>query len=114
LLGNLEIGDGILYTEDDVKKICPSTPSSLGLIIHESFILSKYSEDDPIIYKLSEFKKTQVMKNQHVLLIIKETKYCSVHCHALESSNFMTILNHRKRMDTDQHCGVLVETYNLF
>ena len=33
-----EIGDGILYTEDDVKKICP-TPSSLGLVVHESFIL---------------------------------------------------------------------------
>jgi hypothetical protein len=33
-----EIGDGILYTEDDVKKICP-TPSSLGLIVHESVIL---------------------------------------------------------------------------
>ena len=34
---SFEIGDGILYTEDDVKKICP-TPSLLGLnrswIIH--------------------------------------------------------------------------------
>jgi hypothetical protein len=29
--------DGSLYTEDDVKKICP-TPSSLGLVVHESFI----------------------------------------------------------------------------
>ena len=29
---SFEIGDGILYTEDDFKKICPSTPSSLGLI----------------------------------------------------------------------------------
>ena len=35
---SFEIGDGILFTEDDVKKICPSTPSSLGLIVHESFI----------------------------------------------------------------------------
>ena len=38
-----EIGDGILYTEDDVKKICP-TPSSLGLIVHESFILPSKEE----------------------------------------------------------------------
>jgi hypothetical protein len=30
---SFEIGDGILYTKDDVKKICPSTPSSLGLIV---------------------------------------------------------------------------------
>jgi hypothetical protein len=28
----------------------------------------KYYEDEPIIDKLSEFKKTQIMKNQHVLL----------------------------------------------
>ena len=38
-----EIGDGILYTEDDVKKICP-TPSSLGLIVHESVILPSKEE----------------------------------------------------------------------
>ena len=30
---SFEIGDGILFTEDDVKKV------SLGLIVHESFIL---------------------------------------------------------------------------
>ena len=30
---SFEIGDGMLCTEDDVKKI------SLGLIVHESFIL---------------------------------------------------------------------------
>jgi hypothetical protein len=47
-------------------------------------VTSKYSVDEPIIYKLSEFKKTQVMKNKQVLLKIKETKYCSVCCHALE------------------------------
>jgi hypothetical protein len=41
--------------------------------------------------KNSEFKKTQVMKNKHVLLKIKKTKYCSVCCHGLELSNFMTI-----------------------
>jgi biopolymer transport protein ExbD len=63
-------------------------------------VTSKYSEDEPIIYKLSEFKKTQVMKNQHVLLKIKETKYCSVHCHALEPNNFMTILNSKAQGDT--------------
>ena len=34
---SFQIGDGSLYTEDDVKKICP-TPSSLGLVVHESFI----------------------------------------------------------------------------
>ena len=39
---SFEIGDGILYTEDDVKKICPtpSSPSSLGLVVHESFIFA--------------------------------------------------------------------------
>jgi hypothetical protein len=63
------------------------------------YVTSKYSEDEQIIYKLSEFKKTQVMKNQHVLLKIKETKYCSVHCYALESSNFMTILNSKAQAD---------------
>jgi hypothetical protein len=41
---SFEIGDGILYTEDDVKKIYPSTPSSLGLIVHESFILPSKEE----------------------------------------------------------------------
>jgi hypothetical protein len=41
-------------------------------------VKSKYSVDEPIIYKLSELKKTQVMKNKHVLLKIEETKYCSV------------------------------------
>jgi len=41
---SFEIGDGILYTEDDVKKICSSTPSSLGLIVHESFILPSKEE----------------------------------------------------------------------
>jgi hypothetical protein len=33
----------VLYTEDDVKKTCPS-PSSLGLIVHESFILQSKEE----------------------------------------------------------------------
>ena len=41
---SFEIGDGILYTEDDVKKICPSTPSTLGLMVHESFILPSKEE----------------------------------------------------------------------
>ena len=63
------------------------------------YVTSKYSEDEPIIDKLSEFKKTQVMKNQHVLLKIKEIKYCSVHCHALESSNFMIILKSKAQAD---------------
>ena len=31
-------------------------------------VTSKYSIDEPMIYKLSEFKKIQVMKNKHVLL----------------------------------------------
>ena len=39
------------------------------------------------------------MKNQHVLLKIKETKYCSVHCHVLEPSYFMTILNSKAQGD---------------
>jgi hypothetical protein len=40
---SFEIGDGILYTEDDVKNICP-TPSSLGLTVHESFMLPPTEE----------------------------------------------------------------------
>jgi hypothetical protein len=39
------------------------------------------------------------MKNQHVLLNIKEIKYCSVHCHALKPSNVMTILNSKAQAD---------------
>ena len=38
-----EIGDDILYTEDDVKKICP-TPSSPGLVVHESLMLPSKEE----------------------------------------------------------------------
>ena len=34
-------------------------------------VTAKYCVDEPIIYKLSEFKKTQVMKNKHALLKIK-------------------------------------------
>ena len=60
---------------------------------------SKYSVDEPKIYKLSEFKKTQVMKHKHVLLKIEETTYCSVCCHALELSNFMAILNSKAQVD---------------
>ena len=37
------IGDGILYTEDDVNKI-GQTPSSLELIVHESCILPSKEE----------------------------------------------------------------------
>ena len=44
-------------------------------------------------------KKKDVMKNKHVLLKIKETKYCSVCCHALELSNFKTILNSKAQVD---------------
>ena len=39
------------------------------------------------------------MKNQHVLLKIKEIKYCSVHWHALEPNNFMTTLNSKAQAD---------------
>ena len=40
---SFEIEDSILFTEDDVKKLCP-TPSSLGLVVHESFILPSKEE----------------------------------------------------------------------
>jgi hypothetical protein len=43
---SFEIGDDILYTEDDVNKIYP-TPSSLGLVVHESLILP--SKEDGIM-----------------------------------------------------------------
>jgi hypothetical protein len=36
--------NGYLSAEDDVKKICPLIPSSLGLIVHESFILPSKEE----------------------------------------------------------------------
>ena len=62
-------------------------------------VTSKYSVDELIIYKLSEFKKIQVKKNQHVLLKIKKTKYCSVHCHALGQSNLMIIMNSQAQGD---------------
>ena len=64
-------------------------------------VTSKYSVDEPIICKLSEFKKTQIKKNKHALLKIKEPKYCSGRCchHALESSNSMTILNSKAQGD---------------
>ena len=39
------------------------------------------------------------MKKRHVLLKIKKTKYCSVHCHALEPRNVMTILNLKAQAD---------------
>jgi molybdenum cofactor biosynthesis enzyme len=62
-------------------------------------VTSKYSVDEPMIYKLSEFKKIQVMKNKHVLLKIKKTTYCIVCCHPLELSNFMTNLNSKAQVD---------------
>ena len=34
----------MLFTEDDLKKICPSPPSSLGLIVHDTFILPRKEE----------------------------------------------------------------------
>ncbi|CAG2245178.1 unnamed protein product [Mytilus edulis] len=41
---SFEIGQGNIYTEEDLKKICPSPPSSLGLIVHETFILPSKEE----------------------------------------------------------------------
>ena len=38
---SFEIGNGMLFTEDDLKKICPSPPSSLGLIVRDTFILPR-------------------------------------------------------------------------
>jgi hypothetical protein len=58
---SFEIGDGILYTEDDVKKICPtpSSPSSLGLV--------------PPFYT-DKCQKT-VSLNSSLLLLFLENKY---------------------------------------
>ena len=47
---SFEIRDGILYTEDDIKKICP-IPSSIGLVVHESFILPSKEEGIYIVKK---------------------------------------------------------------
>ena len=52
---SFEIGDVILYTEDDVKKIC-STPSSRGLVVHESIIL-------PMLMKIPQKMKLSHLVN---------------------------------------------------
>jgi hypothetical protein len=36
-------------------------------------ICSKDSKDEPIIYKISEFQKTQVIRNRHILMKTMET-----------------------------------------
>jgi hypothetical protein len=40
-------------------------------MMSRKYASSKYSVDEPIIYKLSEFKKTQVMKNKQALTIVE-------------------------------------------
>jgi hypothetical protein len=66
-------------------------------------INSKDSADEAIIYKLSEFKKTQVLKNRHVLSKIIETlllcgkQNIAIRGHIPQLSNFMAILNSKAR-----------------
>jgi hypothetical protein len=62
-------------------------------------ICSKHSKDEPIIYKISEFKKTQVIRNRHILMQIMETllrcgkQNIAIRGQTPERSNFMAILN---------------------
>jgi hypothetical protein len=62
-------------------------------------ICSKDSKDEPIIYKISEFKRTQVIRNRHILMQIMETllrcgkQNIAIRGHTPERSNFMAILN---------------------
>ena len=68
-------------------------------------INSKDSADEAIIYKLSEFKKTQVLKNRHVLSKIIETlllcgkQNIAIRGHIPQLSNFMAILNSKAQGD---------------
>ena len=49
-----------LYT-DDVKKICPSTPSSLGLNVHESFILPSKEEGINVKKKIENVNEDTIV-----------------------------------------------------
>lgn len=68
-------------------------------------ICSKDSKDEPIIYKISEFKKTQVIRNRHILMKIMETlllcgkQNIAIRGHTPERSNFMAILNSKAQGD---------------
>jgi hypothetical protein len=73
---SFEIGDGVLYTEDDVKKICPSTPSSLGLVVHESFILS-LKEEGIMSRKKTENVNEDTMGNE---IVTSDQPSCTTNC----------------------------------
>jgi hypothetical protein len=68
-------------------------------------ICSKDSKDEPIIYKISELKKTQVIRNRHILMKIMETlllcgkQNIAIRGHTPERSNFMAILNSKAQGD---------------
>jgi hypothetical protein len=49
-----------LYT-DDVKKICPSTQSSLGLNVHESFILPSKEEGINVKKKIENVNEDTIV-----------------------------------------------------
>jgi hypothetical protein len=66
---------------------------------------SKDSKDEPSIYKISEFKKTQVIRNRHILMKIMETlllcgkQNIAIRGHTPERNNFMAILNSKAQGD---------------
>jgi len=62
---SFEIGNGMLFTEDDLKKICPSPPSSLGLIVHDAFILPR-KEEGVISRKRTENVNEVIIENEVV------------------------------------------------
>ncbi|CAG2202028.1 unnamed protein product [Mytilus edulis] len=68
-------------------------------------VCSKDSKEEPIIYKICEYKKTQVNRNRHILLKIMESlllcgkQNIAIRGHTPERSNFMAILNSKAQGD---------------
>ncbi|CAG2209777.1 unnamed protein product [Mytilus edulis] len=68
-------------------------------------VCSKDSKEEPIIYKICEYKKTQVNRNRHILLKIMESlllcgkQNIAIRGHTPERSNFHYILNSKAQGD---------------
>ena len=61
MLGNLLKLEMVFLYTDDVKKICPSTPSSLGLNVHESFILPSKEEGINVKKKIENVNEDTIV-----------------------------------------------------
>jgi hypothetical protein len=66
-----------LYT-DDVKKICPSTPSSLGLIVHESFILPSKEEGINVKKKIENVNEDHLLVGEMSHILVGEMSHLLV------------------------------------